>query len=86
MPSKRATVKRSKEKEQKQVSATEIILMTSFTVAKSCILQLVFDISTRSRRTGFTVAPHGIPNVLNYSWRVSRLPGSYRDASDGVFN
>ncbi|GBN85829.1 hypothetical protein AVEN_160667-1 [Araneus ventricosus] len=87
MPSTRATAKRSKEKEQKQqhVSATEIILMTSFTVAESCMLQKVFEISTRSSHTGFTAAPHGIPNVLNYSWCVSRLPASYRDANDGVF-
>ncbi|GBM44021.1 hypothetical protein AVEN_218166-1 [Araneus ventricosus] len=72
MLSTRATVKRSKEKEQKHqhVSVTEIILMTSFTLVKSYILKQVLEISTRSSHTGFIAAPHGIPNVLEDSWHV----------------
>ncbi|GBM37347.1 hypothetical protein AVEN_24532-1 [Araneus ventricosus] len=66
MPSTRTTVKRSKEKEQKQqrVSETEIILVTSFTLVKGYMLQKVLEISTRSKHTRFTAALHGIPNIL----------------------
>ncbi|GBL93889.1 hypothetical protein AVEN_153647-1 [Araneus ventricosus] len=79
MPSTQATVKGSKEKEQKQqhVSVTEIILKTSFTFVKSSMLKKVFEISTRSSHTGCTVSPHGIPNVLEDSWHVSHLLSSY---------
>ncbi|GBM47698.1 hypothetical protein AVEN_167166-1 [Araneus ventricosus] len=79
MPSRRATVKRSKEKEQKQqrVSVAEIILMTNLTLVKSYSLQKAFEISTRSSHTGFTTEPLRIPNVLEDSWHVLHLPGSY---------
>ncbi|GBN85960.1 hypothetical protein AVEN_88791-1 [Araneus ventricosus] len=88
MPSTRATVKRSKEKEQKQQQfrVTEIILLISFTVVKSYMLQKVFEISTRSSHTDFTAMPHGIPNIVEKSWHVSHRPGSYRDARDDFFN
>ncbi|GBM69852.1 hypothetical protein AVEN_198554-1 [Araneus ventricosus] len=71
MPSTRATVKRSKEKEQKQqhISVTEIILMTSCTLVKSYMLQKVFEISTRSSHTGFKAS---FPNVLEDSY-MSRI-------------
>ncbi|GBM23343.1 hypothetical protein AVEN_97751-1 [Araneus ventricosus] len=57
MPSKRANIKRSKEKEQKQqhVRVAEFILMTSFTLVKRYMLQKVFEISTRSSHTGFSI-------------------------------
>ncbi|GBL78955.1 hypothetical protein AVEN_48922-1 [Araneus ventricosus] len=80
MPSTRTTVKRSKGKEQKQQHVFNqqqtVILMTSVTLVKSCTLQKVFEISTRSNHTGFTAAPHEIPNVLEDSWHVSHLPGT----------
>ncbi|GBM94060.1 hypothetical protein AVEN_261556-1 [Araneus ventricosus] len=76
MLSKRVSVKRRKEKEQKQqhVSLTEIILMTSFTLVKSYMLQKVFLISTRSSHSGFTAASHGIPNDLEDSWHSRISP------------
>ncbi|GBN39510.1 hypothetical protein AVEN_54930-1 [Araneus ventricosus] len=76
MPSTQATVKISKEKEQKQqhVSVTEIILMTSFIFVKGYMLQKVLEISTRSKHTRFTAALHGIPNILGDSWNVSHPP------------
>ncbi|GBN17188.1 hypothetical protein AVEN_158268-1 [Araneus ventricosus] len=79
MPFTLATDKRDKEKEQKQqhVSVTEIILMTSFTLVKSNMLQKVFEISTRSSHIGFTAAPHGIPTVLEDSWHASHLSVKY---------
>ncbi|GBN82760.1 hypothetical protein AVEN_160488-1 [Araneus ventricosus] len=79
MPSTRATVKRSKEKEQKQqrVSETEIILMTSFTLVKGYLLLKVLEISTRSNHICFTADLHGIPNILENSWKVSHPPDSY---------
>ncbi|GBM86409.1 hypothetical protein AVEN_201997-1 [Araneus ventricosus] len=88
MPSTRATVKTSKEKEKKQqhVIVTEIILMITFTLVKIYLLQKVFEISTRRSHAGFTAAPHGIPNVLEDFWHVSHVPSSYGDASDDVFN
>ncbi|GBO10700.1 hypothetical protein AVEN_260883-1 [Araneus ventricosus] len=73
MPFTRTTVKRSKEKEQRQqlLSVTEIVLMASFTLVKSYMLQKVFEISTRSSDTGFGGAPHRMPNFLEDSWHVS---------------
>ncbi|GBO03669.1 hypothetical protein AVEN_125045-1 [Araneus ventricosus] len=70
MPSTRATVKRSKDI---AVLCNKIFLMRSFTFSKSYMLQKEFKISTRSSHTGFTAAPHGIPNVLEDSWHVSHI-------------
>ncbi|GBM59715.1 hypothetical protein AVEN_204735-1 [Araneus ventricosus] len=82
IPSTRATVKRNKEKEQNQqhASVTEIILMTFFTLVKSHMLHKVSKISTRSSHTGFTDAPHGIPNVLKIPGmsRISQAPTEIR--------
>ncbi|GBN18650.1 hypothetical protein AVEN_173762-1 [Araneus ventricosus] len=69
----RAKLREEKEKKQQHVKVTEIILMTRFTLFKSSMIQKVFEISTRSSRTSFTVAPHGIPNVLEEFCHVSKL-------------
>ncbi|GFV50167.1 hypothetical protein TNCV_146861, partial [Trichonephila clavipes] len=46
----------------------------------------VFEITTRSRLAGLTMALDGIPYVLEDSWHVTYPPGNYRYSSDEIFN
>ncbi|GBM74181.1 hypothetical protein AVEN_104806-1 [Araneus ventricosus] len=52
-------------------------LLYHVALVEGYMLQKVFGISTRNSHTDFTAAAHGIPNVLEDSWHVSLLPGSF---------